>query len=206
MDSLHILQEREDLGKTFSRRILPILEEADKSFPAPLTNYYCDPGDSNADLRRFYLLLLRVAATAHLLTPARIDSQISMISRQSLDSTSRVFIAGKLVDITHSAEIVPTVEQLQRLLGNDIPEIRILAVDWFGLSSTPDIKDKVHFMKIALNTNPTQVKESAFRGLLKWRPSELYALRAAGDPVADACAAERANINIQSYCAMLIAK
>ena len=111
-------------------------------------------------------LVLFLAAKVGKLDTARIESELNFIADEKSDSVERVGMAGALVDAmsdTPNGETKPTIAQLEKLLKNDISDIRILAVDWFRMAPPPDPSDRIRFLIAALKTNPRQVTESAAR-------------------------------------------
>lgn len=79
-------------------------------------------------------------------------------------SVERLARAAALVDSMSDASIgkmAPTIAQLERLLKNDVTDIRRLAVDWFELSPPTDPEERTRFLISALSTKPRQVREIA---------------------------------------------
>lgn len=111
-------------------------------------------------------LVLFLTAKVGKLDSARIESELNFIADEKRDSVERLGMAGALVDAmadNPKGEVKPTIAQLERLLKNDISDLRILAVDWFRIAPPGDPTDRTRFLIAALKTNPRQVSESAAR-------------------------------------------
>jgi hypothetical protein len=109
-------------------------------------------------------LFIFLAAKMGQLTADRIARELKFVSDAKQNSAERLGIANALVDaMDEKRGEKPTAIQLETLLKNDVPEIRVLAVDWFQISPPADPSDRNRFFALAFKTNPRQVLESAIR-------------------------------------------
>ncbi len=156
--SFEVIRGNNEFDKTTARAMLKAVTDARVGRPIDQSKAL----DSIVEKR----LVLFLAAKVGQLDAARIESELNFIADEKRDSVERVGMAGALVDAmgeTAKGEVKPTAAQLEKLLKNDVSDLRILAVDWFRLAPPADPGDRTRFLIAALKTNPRQVSESASR-------------------------------------------
>lgn len=95
------------------------------------------------------------------LTPAQVDTELKIAHDSKRPSAERLASAAAVMNACAEFHYQPTLKQLESLLKSDVPELRILAVDWFRLAQPADAKLRASFLKQARETKPRQVRERA---------------------------------------------
>jgi hypothetical protein len=144
-------------------------------------------------------LALILEAKAGALTPAKIQSELQFTTLVTEPSTRRLGRLTALTDAMDANGMKPTAAQLESLLQNDVFEVRIHAVHWFRLAPPADLKERIHFLKLALGSKPVQVRESAYQTIASWSAVDVQALQK-GDVLSVKCAADPSTI-IRGACA-----
>lgn len=120
---------------------------------------------------RFRSLSIRLHSKANILDSDAISREWSYLSDKKVPSADRLAVVGALTDSMQEVGVRPTISDLEKLLVNDVYEIRMHAVDWFRITDFSE-KDRYRFLKIAIKANPYQVRERAYRFLASLEDKE----------------------------------
>lgn len=165
MSSFQTLSRRTDLDPVTAAAILATIEAS----PLPAKNFESEP--LRAAQESDVTLWLR--AKAGLLTPLQIQIELTEIANTKISSVVRTARLAALIDATESSQYQPTFKQLQTLLKNEDYEIRMLSIDWFRVAPLRDLKERNHFLKLAVQSKPNGVRERAFRTIASWSAKDI---------------------------------
>ena len=121
-------------------------------------------------------LALFLTARAGTLTDSKIVDGLKFVNQGSFSSVDRLAKLGALVDAMSEAGRRPTAAQLEKLLQNDVFEIRMLAVDWFRMQPPENMADRKRFLQQAVKASPVQVRERAYRTVASWSSDDVRAI------------------------------
>lgn len=109
-------------------------------------------------------LSLRLKAKAGDFSSELVKNELLFLADAKVPSADRLSTLGALTDGMQEAGVKPQVSDLEKLLQNDVYEIRMHAVDWFRILEYPE-KEGYRFLKAAIKVNPYQVRERVYRYL-----------------------------------------
>lgn len=109
-------------------------------------------------------LSLRLKAKAGELNSDAVKNEIKFLQDSKVPSADRLAAIGALTDGMQESGGKPSIQDLEKLLANDVYEIRMHSVDWFRINEYPE-KDRYRFLKTAIKVNPYQVRERVYRQL-----------------------------------------
>lgn len=109
-------------------------------------------------------LRLRLTARAGGLSSDVIKKEFLSLQDTKLPSAERLVAIGALTDAMQEAGVQPSAQELEKLLASEVYEIRMHAVDWFRILEFGE-KDRRQFLKVAIKSNPYQVRERVYRYL-----------------------------------------
>lgn len=128
---------------------------------------------------RIRALRVRLKGVAGDLSKTEIEQELTYLNEAKRPSADRLAVLGALTDAMTEIGQKPPVEILEKLLGNDVYEIRIHAIDWFRLSRAIPIAEKIKFLKLAIRVSPYQARERAYRALLSYDDKEFISVYSA---------------------------
>lgn len=115
---------------------------------------------------RLRAMRIRLLAVSGELNKTILDQEFVFLTETKRPSADRLAVIGALTDAMTELGQKPSVEILEKLLANDVYEIRIHAVDWFRLSLPLPTAERIRFLKTAIRVSPFQARERAYRALL----------------------------------------
>lgn len=124
---------------------------------------------------RLRAMRIRLAALSGELSRANLDLELSFLTETKRPSADRLAVIGALTDAMTELGQKPSAELLEKLLSNDVYEIRIHAVDWFRLSLPLSLADRIKFLKTAIRIGPYQARERAYQALLDLEDKDFLA-------------------------------
>ena len=124
---------------------------------------------------RLRAMRIRLMAISGELSRANLDLELAFLTEAKRPSADRLAVIGALTDAMTELGQKPSAELLEKLLSNDVYEIRIHAVDWFRLSLPLSVPDRIKFLKTAIRMSPYQARERAFQALLAFEDKEFLA-------------------------------
>ncbi len=136
------------------------------------------PAKEGSSARSEGRLALFLSARAGVLTDVMIADDLKFVAQASKASADRLARLGALIDAMSEAGRRPTSTQLEKLLQNDVFEIRMLSVDWFRMQPPENTADRKRFLQQAVKTNPVQVRERAYRTIASWSAEDVKAVGA----------------------------
>lgn len=123
---------------------------------------------------RFRSLSIRLQSKANELDSNAMSKEWSYLADKKVPSADRLAVVGALTDSMQEVGVKPAISDLEKLLANDVYEIRMHAVDWFRITDFSE-KDRFRFLKVAIKTNPYQVRERVYRFLASLEDKEFLA-------------------------------
>lgn len=120
-------------------------------------------------------LRLRLTARAGGLSSDVIKKEFQSLQDTKLPSAERLVAIGALTDAMQEAGVQPSAQELEKLLASEVYEIRMHAVDWFRILEFGE-KDRRQFLKVAIKSNPYQVRERVYRYLESLDDKAFYAI------------------------------
>jgi hypothetical protein len=115
---------------------------------------------------RLRAMRIRLMAVSGELNKTVLEQELSFLTEAHRPSADRLAVIGALTDAMTEIGQKPSVEVLEKLLANDVYEIRIHAVDWFRLSLPLPVSERIKFLKTALRVSPFQARARAYLALL----------------------------------------
>lgn len=125
---------------------------------------------------RIRAMRIRLMAVSGDLSKSILDQELSFLTEANRPSADRLAVIGALTDAMTELGQKPSTETLEKLLSNDVYEIRIHAVDWFRLSLPLPSAERIKFLKTAIRVSPFQARERAYRALLSSEDKEFLAI------------------------------
>jgi hypothetical protein len=125
---------------------------------------------------RIRAMRIRLMAVSGDLNKSLLDQELSFLSESNRPSADRLAVIGALTDAMTEIGQKPSAEILEKLLANDVYEIRIHAADWFRLSLPLPAAERIKFLKTAIRVSPFQARERAYRALLSSEDKEFLAI------------------------------
>lgn len=125
---------------------------------------------------RLRAMRIRLMAISGDLSKSNFDQELLFLMEANRPSADRLAVIGALTDAMSELGQKPSAETLEKLLTNDVYEIRIHAVDWFRLSLPLPISDRIKFLKTAIRVSPFQARERAYLALLSADEKDFLAI------------------------------
>lgn len=195
--AFEILSRRQEFSKKMATDVLKSLKASRAGIGVAAVASEGSPVRSESRLALF------LAARAGVLTQAMIEEELKFVDQAAKPSADRLAKLGALIDAMSEAGLNPSSAQLEKLLQNDVFEIRMLAVDWFRLHTPKNTADRKRFLQKAVKATPVQVRERAYRTIAGWSADDVKALGA--DVVLKTCEKDASSV-IRSACSEIRSK